>query len=79
MFTPLSAIMVARNNMRSWPLFLNLNSCVENAEIITPADSVDILYYLIVQLRSDVAGKDIFTTGQSPAMKIMNFFDSVEF
>jgi hypothetical protein len=75
----LSANVVARNTMRSWALFLDLNGRVENAEIITPAEFVDISYYLIVQLRSYVAGKDIFATGQSPAMEIVNFFDGVEF
>lgn len=74
-----SASMVTRNYMRSWPLLLNLNGCVENAEVVTPAESVDVSYRLLVPLGSYVAGKDIFTAGQSPAVKIMNFFYGVEF
>lgn len=70
--------MVARDDMCVASCSLHLDSGVEDLILIAFANPVDVPDCFVPEVRSYVASEEVLTTGELPAMKVVDFLDSIQ-
>jgi hypothetical protein len=62
---------IAGDDMSISSLLFNLDGGVENAVLIALAESIDVSDSFVAEVRTHMAGKYVFPSGQGPAVKVM--------